>query len=107
MSAGSHGDQSDVAPLWDALRGHAALVVNGHDHDLQRLRPADGIEQLVVGAGGKSRYGLSADRRLAFGDDQHDGALRMELRRGGAQLSFVTAAGQVLDQSGVDCSPAS
>jgi len=105
MSAGKHGDQRDVAPLWRALRGHTSLVLNGHDHDFQRLHPVDGITQLVAGAGGKSRYGLRADRRLAFGDDQHDGALRMELRPGSAQLSFVTAAGQVLDRSGVDCSP--
>jgi len=60
-SAGLHGDQHDVAPLEDALVGHAALVLNGHDHDLQRLRPARGIVSLVVGAGGHGRYGVNSD----------------------------------------------
>ncbi|MEY2534965.1 MAG: hypothetical protein QOF29_2875 [bacterium] len=107
-SAGLHGDQSDVAPLWNALRGRARLVVNGHDHDLQRLRPRDGITELVAGAGGETRYGVDeSDSRQAFGDDQHGGALRMQLRPGGARLTFVAADGAVLDRSAVRCSPAS
>lgn len=103
-SAGKHGDQPDVAPLWNVLRGKARLVINGHDHDLQRLRPRDGITALVSGAGGKSHYGLDpSDPRVAFGDDQHDGALRMELRPGRANLSFVAVDGSVLDRSAVSC----
>jgi len=102
-SAGSHGDQADVAPLWQALRGRARLVLNGHDHNLQRLKPKDGISQFVVGAGGKSHYELSADRRLAFADDVHNGALRIGLRPGAADLTFVAANGAVLDRSSVTC----
>ena len=107
QSAGRHGDQGDVAPLWRALRGHARLVVNGHDHDLQRLRPRDGMTQFVAGAGGKSRYGIARDARVAFGDDTHDGALRMQLRPGRATLAFIAADGTVLDRSLVACNPAS
>lgn len=104
FSAGSHGDQEDVAPLWEALRGRAALVVSGHDHNLQRLHPRDGLVQVVSGAGGHGHYDLDADDpRLAFGDDRHDGALRIELRPGRAELAFVTAAGRVLDRSAVRC----
>lgn len=107
-SAGRHGDQDDVAPLWNTLRGRARLVVTGHDHNLQRLRPRDGITALVAGAGGKDRYGLDrSDRRVAFGDDQHDGALRMRLRPGRADLSFVAAGGRVLDRSAVSCAAGS
>ncbi len=69
-----------MTPLWEALRGRATLVLNGHDHDLQRVRERDGITQLVVGVGGKSRYELNADPRVLFGDVQRDGALRMQLR---------------------------
>src|SRR3954469_8206325 len=46
-SAGRHGDQAGMAPLWDMLRGRAALVLGGHDHDLQRFKRRDGIVQLV------------------------------------------------------------
>jgi Calcineurin-like phosphoesterase len=103
FSAGRHGDQADVAPLWDALRGRARLVVAGHDHDMQRLRPIDGITSLVSGAGGHGLYGLRPDRRLAFGEDRTYGALRIDLRPGRARLRFVAADGRVLDSSAVRC----
>lgn len=102
-SAGRHGDQDDVAPLWDALRGHASLVLSGHDHDLQRFAPVAGLTQLVVGAGGKSHYRLDDDPRLAFGDDRADGALRLALRPGAAELAFVSSEGRTLDASKVAC----
>lgn len=103
FSAGRHGDQRDVAPLWEALRGHAAIVVTGHDHDMQRFEPIDGIAHYVSGAGGHGHYALRADRRLAFGNDRDYGALRIELRPGRARLAFVSAGGRVLDTSVVRC----
>lgn len=107
QSAGKHGDQGDVEPLWNPLRGKASIVVNAHDHNIQRLRPRDGIAEYIAGAGGRSRYKLDAsDPRLAFADDQRDGALRIELRPGRAELSFVTVDGTVIDRSAVACRPA-
>ena len=103
FSAGRHGDQPDVAPLLDALEGHAVLVLSGHDHDSERLRPVAGVTQIVAGAGGHGRYPLHADRRLAFGDDRHFAALRLDLRPGRARLRFVTAGGRVLDDSTLRC----
>lgn len=105
QSAGRHGDQADITPLWNALRGRARVVVNGHDHDLQRLLPRDGITQFVAGAGGRSRYKLEADPRVRFGDDANDGALRMRLRSGRGEFSFVAVDGTVLDRSSVSCDP--
>jgi len=117
FSAGKHGDQPDVAPLWAALRGRAALVLSGHDHNLQRFHPVDGITQFVVGAGGRSSYQLTRswrrvlparigrllgrrawrDPRLAFGDDATDGVLRVVLEPGRAVVAFVGVGGRVLD----------
>jgi Calcineurin-like phosphoesterase len=106
FSAGRHGDQADVAPLWDALRGHATIVLNGHDHDLQRLEPVDGITEFVVGAGGKSHYAVNpTDDRLAFWNDTVDGALRLELRRGRAGWAFVAGDGRALDSGSLSCRP--
>lgn len=103
-SAGKHGDQGDVDPLWQALRGRARLVVNGHEHNLQRLRPIDGITELIAGAGGKSRYAIDEDdHRLAFARDDTDGALRLELSPGAAQYRFMSAAGEVLDTGTIRC----
>ena len=106
FSAGPHGDQADVAPLWDALRGHAALVLNGHDHDMQRVQPPGGPVELVAGSGGHEHYPLHHDPRLAFGDDTHYGALRLVLRPGRATFAFVAVDGRVLAHGSVGCRPA-
>lgn len=101
-----HGDQPDVAPLWNGLRGKAALVVGGHDHNMQRFEPVDGLTQIVTGAGGRRHYELGGDSRapLAFGDDDRYGAVRIALRPGRADLAFVAADGRVLDRHTVRCS---
>jgi hypothetical protein len=105
-SAGKHGDQPDIAPLWDVLAGHASLVLAGHDHDMQRLQPVDGITQLVSGAGGHSHYAVDrSDPRLAFANDRNDGALRLTLSPGRAEVAFVSVEGRTLDSSSVSCSP--
>ena len=100
-----HSDeQDDVAPLWDAVEGHAAIALAGHDHNMQRFKPTGGTTEYVSGAGGKDRYALDAsDPRLAFSDDDSDGALRIELSPGRADLRFVAADGTILDRSKVTC----
>jgi Calcineurin-like phosphoesterase len=105
-SAGRHGDQPDVAPLWDALTGHASLVLAGHDHDMQRLRPIGGLTEFVSGAGGHAHYALNRDDpRVAFGNDTSYGALRMTLTPGHADLAFIAVDGRILDASRVSCKP--
>ena len=104
MSAGKHGDSEDTLPLWAPLRGRARIVLGGHDHNMQRFRPRDGITQYVSGAGGRGRYAVREDDpRLAFGNDDAHGALRIALRPGRADLAFVRADGRVLDRSTVRC----
>jgi Calcineurin-like phosphoesterase len=104
FSAGTvHGDAPDVAPLWNALRGHARVILSGHDHALMRYRRRDGITELVAGAGGRLRYGLRPDSRLAFARSDRTGALRIELRPGEAELEFRAVNGELLDRSRVAC----
>ena len=105
FNAGEHHDEErDVEAIWKELRGRAALLLAGHDHDLQRFRPVDGTTQLVIGAGGRERYDVDgSDPRLAFSDDRVDGALRMQLRPGLARLRIIRADGRILDRSTVRC----
>jgi hypothetical protein len=101
-----HGDAPDMAPLWTALRARAKAVLSGHEHDLQRLRPRGGLTQYVAGAGGRARYSLAdRDRRLAWGSDDHYGALRIVLEPEAATVEFRDEAGRLLDRSGLTCSP--
>ena len=100
------GDEPSVDPLWRTLRGKAALVVNAHEHNMQRLEPRDEIIELIAGAGGHvERYALNEDDpRVAFSSEDEDGALRMRLRPRQARIDFVATGGEVLDSSIVRCS---
>ena len=105
MSAGLHGDLSALDGIFDELVGHASIWISGHDHDMQRLRPASGITQLVDGAGGNDLYPVNRDDpRLAFFDDTHHGAVRLKLKPGRAVISFVATDGSLLNRSAVTCS---
>jgi Calcineurin-like phosphoesterase len=104
FSAGLHGDLSALQGVFGELEGHASIVLSGHDHDMQRLQPVDGITPYVDGAGGRELYPVDrTDPRLAFADDAHHGALRIKLRPGRAVLTFLAEDGTPLDQSTVSC----
>jgi hypothetical protein len=104
-SAGTvHGDAPDVAPLWNAVEGRAALVLNGHDHDSQRLKRRGGTVELVAGAGGPNLYGVKRDRRVLWSDAKHPAAVRLVLSPGVARFEFRTASGKVLHRGSVRCS---
>ena len=95
LNAGRHGDQEDIEPLWNAVRDHAALVINGHDHNMQHFKRTEGIVQLISGAGGHERYSSNEnDPRLVWDEDDEAGALRLDLRRGLARFRFVNAGRQ-------------
>ena len=104
-SAGaSHGDERHVEPFWDALAGHARIVLGGHDHDMQRFQRRRGMIQFVSGAGGYSMRAVDEDDpRLAFAEDFVAGALRLELRPRRADHEFVSADGTVLDSGSLKC----
>jgi hypothetical protein len=106
FSAGSHGDAPDLQPFWDALRGRAAIVVTAHDHNLQRMKPQDGIVHFVAGGGGHGHYELDEGYpRLAWSNETTYGALRLMLTPGRADYRFVSERGGTLDSGSISCDP--
>src|SRR3954447_5093935 len=105
INAGVHRDDAPaVDPLWRVVKGRAALVVSGHDHNLQRFRPIGGTRQYVVGAGGRERYNVDeGDDRLPGAEDRGGGGAKKRVPAGVARLSFVAADGDVLDRTTVRC----
>ncbi len=104
-SDAGHSNYPDIEPLWDALRGRASLVVNGHSHNYQRFLPRRSLVEVIAGTGGRPMRGEPGARRdpmLAAAHFQH-GALRLRLRKGYAGLAFVEVGGKVLDRAGVGC----
>jgi len=108
FSSGEHGNDTTVAPFWDALAAAGAdVIVNGHDHDYERFGlqdpsgtadPVHGIREFVVGTGGAElrAFGAQAansELRVAG----YYGVIRMVLHPGAYEWSFMTTTGQVLD----------
>jgi hypothetical protein len=105
-SEGAYGGAGYLNPFWTALAGHARIVLNGHDHNLQRHAPQLGMVEYVVGAGGRGRYKLHrGPSTMVWGTDRFDGALRMVLTPGRALLEFRAPSGRLLDRSRATCSP--
>jgi hypothetical protein len=105
-SEGAYGGAPDLNPLWNRLAGHAKIVLSGHDHNLQRHSPQQGLTQYVVGAGGRARYKLHrGPSTMVWGRDDVNAALRIVLRPGRALLEFRGVRGHVLDRSHATCSP--
>ena len=104
-SAGKYRDGHEAArAYWDALAGRARIIVNAHDHNMQRLKQRDSIVQFISGAGGRHRHGVNEGARiLAFGNDKNYGALRLNLSPGRAAWRFVAVGGRVLDRGSLRC----
>ncbi len=112
-SSGNHGPTPRLRDLWQLLYDHGAdLVLNGHDHNYERLAPqgpdrtrdpARGVRQFTVGTGGAPVY--AASRRAANSELylQTWGVLRLALEPAGYQWEFVDVTGAVLDRGADVC----
>ena len=114
FSSGLHGNDTDVAPFWDALYAAGAdLVLNGHDHDYERFAPQDpggradparGITEIVVGTGGASLrdFGTTAPNGIVRSSLAH-GVLVLTLRPSGWDFLFLSTDGSFSDQGTGAC----
>jgi hypothetical protein len=53
FSSGIHGDALQMGEIWNALVGHAAIVLNGHAHSYERFAPI-GVTPADAGLSGSS-----------------------------------------------------
>jgi hypothetical protein len=103
-SALTHGSQLKLRAALEPLfiREKVSLVLNGHDHVYERIKPQNGIQYFVAGSGGQLRDGdLRKDSPLtAKGFDTDRAFMLMEIN--GDQLWFqaISRTGRVVD-SGV------
>ncbi len=101
-SSGVHGDNKTMAPLWDAFSGRTAIVLNGHDHDYERFAPKKGVQEFVVGTGGKSERGTgTVSSGSAYRLFSTPGVLRLMLSSTTYRWEFHTVSGSVVDQGGL------
>jgi acid phosphatase type 7 len=106
-----HGNDTGVAPFWDALYEYGAdLVLGGHAHVYERFRPQDplgrhdpdyGIQQITVGTGGRNHYAFGGvqGHSLVRNADTF-GVLHLTLRAGSYDWRFLPEAGKTFTDSG-------
>ena len=103
-SAGRHGSdvgrRETLEPLF--IKYGVSVVLTGHDHVYERVKPQQGIVYFVVGSGGQLRRGnLNRNTGLtAAGNDTIHTFLAAEVAGDEMTFNAVSRTGQVLD-SGV------
>jgi hypothetical protein len=109
-SSGEHGNAEQMATLWnDLVAAHVDVALTGHNHDYERFPALDaagnpdptGVQEFVVGTGGKNHYPFTAP---AFAgevrDDTAFGILKMTLHPSSYNWEFLPAPGYSFTDSG-------
>jgi hypothetical protein len=103
-SAGRHGSdlgrRKALEPLF--IKHGVSVVLTGHDHVYERVKPQNGIVYFVVGSGGQLRRG-NLNRRsplTAAGNDTVQAFMAAEIAGDEMTFNTISRTGQVLD-SGV------
>ena len=115
-SASTHGNDTSLTPLWQALyEAHADVVFNGHDHDYERFAKqnpsggadANGIREFVIGTGGAPLYSFRTPlANSEVRDNSTYGIVKFTLRAGSYDWQFIPVAGQTFTDSGTtQCNP--
>jgi hypothetical protein len=111
FNSGSHGNSTNVTPLYQALLDHGAdLVLNGHEHGYQRWVAMDasgaavpnGIVEIVAGTGGTGLVGFSGTKpaNTVVRNATTNGVLKLTLRESGYDYEFKPVAGQAFTDLG-------
>ena len=89
-SSGYYGDSDWLDTFWQVLYEHGVeLIINGHDHYYERLKPqdpagdidlAEGIRQITVGTGGAGYDDFyEFTDHIAVHDNENFGILKLSL----------------------------
>jgi hypothetical protein len=110
-SGGSHGNDLEVLPLWQALYdAKADVIINGHDHNYERfapqnpqgeLDPQHGIREFVVGTGGKNLRPMGPTKpNSEVRNNEAFGVLKLTLHPTGYDWLFIPQDGKTFTDSG-------
>jgi predicted MPP superfamily phosphohydrolase len=103
-SALTHGSQvklrATLEPLF--IQYNVSVVLNGHDHTYERIRPQSGIQYFVEGSSGQLRSGdlRKGSPLTAAGNDTEQAFMLMEIDGDTLTFNAITKSGAIID-SGV------
>ena len=112
-SGGVHGDDARVDELWKIATRHSVeIVLSGHDHHYERLKPLDengyfnpgGVRSFVVGTGGHSLKEALGGPRTDYVDFENFGVLRLSLGEDSYSWEFENIENDILDKGEGSCS---
>ena len=103
-SARTHGSQVKLRAVLEPLfiQYNVSLVLNGHDHTYERIRPQSEIHYFVEGSSGQLRSGdlRKGSPLTAFGNDTDQTFILMEIEGDNLTFNAINRTGAVID-SGV------
>lgn len=103
-SARTHGSQVKLREVLEPLfiKHGVSLVLNGHDHTYERIKPQNGIQYFVEGSSGQLREGdlRKGSPLTAFGEDRQQTFILMEIDGDLLTFNTIGRSGSVID-SGV------
>ncbi len=104
-SGETHGSDLGLRRMIEPLltRYGVNVVLSGHDHTYERVKPQQGIHYFVTGAGGKVRQGdinmRSPFRAMSFDQDSH--YMQIEIEEQQIAFKAITRNGSVIDQGAI------
>jgi 3',5'-cyclic AMP phosphodiesterase CpdA len=100
-SARTHGSQLKLRAVIEPLfiQYNVSLVLNGHDHVYERIKPQNGIHYFVEGSSGKLRAGdlRKGSPLTAFGNDTTRTFMLMEIDGDNLTFNAIDMQGNVID----------
>jgi 3',5'-cyclic AMP phosphodiesterase CpdA len=103
-SSRTHGSQLKLKAVLEPLfvQYNVSLVLSGHDHAYERIRPQNGIQYFVEGSSGQLRTGdlRKGSPLTAFGNDTEQTFMLFEIDGDNLTFNAINKAGAVID-SGV------
>jgi 3',5'-cyclic AMP phosphodiesterase CpdA len=100
-SAGTHGSQLKLRAVLEPLfiKYNVSLVLNGHDHTYERIKPQNGILYFVEGSGGQLRKGdlRKGSPLTAMGNDRDCTFMLMEIDGDTLTYNTITGSGSLID----------
>ncbi len=109
-SGATHGDNSAVRPIWQALQDYNGdVILSGHEHNYERFAPQradgtadpNGIVEFVAGTGGSSHYGFATpEANSVVRNSDAFGVLKLTLHATSYDWQFLPVAGQSFTDAG-------
>jgi len=100
-SARTHGSELKLRAVLEPmfLKYDVSLVLNGHDHVYERIKPQHDIQYFVTGSGGQLREGdlRKGSPLTAKGDDENQVFMMMEINGDELWYAAVDRSGHVID----------